>query len=103
MNPAELDIRETAEGLLVRLHVQPRAKRSEISGIHNGALKLKVTAPPVDDAANRAVIEYFASLLGVSKSSIQITSGMKSREKTLHIKSISLPTFLSHLTGVGPK
>jgi uncharacterized protein len=100
MNPAELEICESAEGLFVRLHVHPRAKHSEISGIHNGALKLKVTAPPVDDAANRAVIEHFASLLGISKSCLQITSGLKSREKTLRIKGISLPTFLSHLSGI---
>jgi uncharacterized protein (TIGR00251 family) len=97
MNPAEPDIRETAEGIAVRLHVQPRARHSEIVGIHNGALKLKVTAPPVDDAANRAIIEHFSSLLGISKSSLQITSGLKSRDKTLQIKGISAQTFLARI------
>jgi len=97
MNPADLDIRETAGGLCIRLHVQPRAKHSEIAGIHNGALKLKLTAPPVDDAANRAVIEHFASLLGIPKSSIQITSGLKSREKILQIKGISPAAFLTRI------
>jgi uncharacterized protein (TIGR00251 family) len=97
MNPTELDIRETANGLLVRLHVQPRAKHSEISGIHNGALKLKITAPPVDDAANRAIIEHFASLLQISKSNLQITSGLKSREKTLLIRGLSLTAFITRI------
>ncbi len=99
MNITELQIHEITGGLEVRLHVQPRAKRCEISGIHNGALKLKVTAPPVDDAANRAILEYFSSLLGISKSSLQIVSGLKSRDKTLQVKGLSLPAFLS-LTGV---
>jgi uncharacterized protein len=97
MNTAELQVRETAAGLEVRLHVQPRSKRYEISGIHNGALKLKVTAPPVDDAANRAIIEFFSTQLGISKSSLQIVSGLKSRDKTLQIRGLSLATFLSHL------
>ncbi len=85
--------RETAGGLEVSLHVQPRARRNEFAGVHNGALKLKVCAPPVDDAANRAVIEYFASLLHLPKSRIQIASGLKSRDKVLRIESISLGDF----------
>ena len=97
MNAAELQIRQTASGLEVRLHVQPRAKRSEISGVRNGALKLKVTAPPVDDAANRAITEFFSGLLGIPKSSLQIVSGVKSRDKTLQIRGVSLPDFLTRL------
>jgi uncharacterized protein len=93
MNNDGLQIRETTAGLEVHLHIQPRAKHGGISGIHNGALKVKVTAPPVDDAANNAVIEYFSDLLGVSKSSLQIISGMKSREKILQIKGLPLSRF----------
>jgi len=85
-----LQIRETGSGLEIRLHVQPRAKRCEISGVYNGALKVKVTAPPVEDAANRAVIEYLASRLGASRSKLAILSGSKSRDKVLQIKDISL-------------
>jgi hypothetical protein len=90
---------ETKEGLTVHLHVLPRAKRSEIAGLHNGALKLKITAPPVDDAANRAIIEFFADLLGVSKSSLKILAGNKSREKVLQIKGISLADFIARIPG----
>jgi uncharacterized protein (TIGR00251 family) len=85
-----LQIRETSLGLEIRLHVQPRAKRCEISGVFDGALKVKVTAPPVEDAANHAVIEYLARRLDVSKSKLCILSGSKSRDKVLQIKDISL-------------
>jgi len=93
MDDAGLQARETRYGLEIRLHVQPRARRSEISGVYNGAVKIKVTAPPVDDAANRAVTEYLASFLGVSKSKISILSGAKSRDKVLLIKNMSLEAF----------
>ncbi len=86
-------VREKDFGVEVALHVQPRAPRNEIAGLYNGALKLRVSAPPVDDAANRAVIEYFASLLDMPKSRISIVSGTKSREKVLRIDSISLTDF----------
>lgn len=93
MVDASLPLRETRDGLKVRLHVQPRARRCEISGVYNGALKIKVPAPPVDDAANSAVIGYLASLLGISKSKISILSGAKSRDKVLLITNISLKDF----------
>ena len=97
MNATDLDCRETPAGLEIRLHVQPRAKHCKISGIHNRALKIKVMAPPVEDAANRAVMEFFSTLLGISKSGLQIISGLKSRDKTLQIKGISLRGFLDRI------
>ena len=97
MNCAELQIRETKAGLEVPLHVQPRAKRCEISGIYGGALKLKVTAPPVDDSANRAILQFFSTLLGIPKSILHITSGLKSRDKILQITGFSKTRFLDHL------
>lgn len=97
MKTEDLQIRETGYGLEVRLHVQPRARRCELSGIHGGALKLKVTAPPVDDAANRAILEFFSKLLGISKSGLEIVSGLKSREKVLRIQNFSSRTFLERI------
>lgn len=94
MDDTGLKVRETGLGLEVRLHVLPRARRSELAGVHNGALKLKVTAPPVDDAANRAIIDFFSGLLGVPKSSLSISAGAKSRDKTLQIKGLTLSRFL---------
>jgi uncharacterized protein len=98
MNAGGLQVRETAEALEVRLHVQPRAKRCQVSGVYDGALKLKVTAPPVDDAANRAIVEFFSTLLGISRSGLQIVSGLKSKNKTLRIQGISLKTFLERVS-----
>jgi uncharacterized protein len=97
MTDVALQVHETAAGLEVKLHVLPRAKRCEISGLHNGALKVRVTAPPVDDAANRAIIEFFSALLDISKSSLCIVAGLKSRDKILQIKNLSLRNFLERL------
>ena len=97
MIDSALRIHETSHGLEIRLHVQPRARRPEISGFYNGALKIKVTAPPVDDAANRAVIEFLAARLGVSKSKISILSGAKSKDKILLIKNMSADALLKKL------
>jgi uncharacterized protein len=88
---------ESNTGLDVPLHVQPRAKRNQIAGYFNGALKLKIAAPPVDDAANRAVIEFFASLLNLPKSRLHIVAGAKSRDKVLRIEALSLGEFLRHI------
>jgi uncharacterized protein len=99
MPEAALRVRETGNSVEVALHVQPRARRTEIAGEFNGALKLKVMAPPVDEAANRAVIQFFASILAVPKSRVQIVSGDKSREKILRIEGISLNDFLARLPG----
>ncbi len=93
MDRARFRIRETGSGLEVPVHVQPRAKHSEMSGFYDGALKLKVLAPPVDDAANRAVIEYFSRLLGLPKAQIRIIAGLKSRDKVLLISGVTLEVF----------
>jgi hypothetical protein len=95
MPDPSLNIRETASGIEVPLHVQPRARRSGIAGFHGGALKLKLTAPPVDQAANRAIVEYFASLLDMPKTCFRLASGEKSRNKVLAIAGISARSFLA--------
>jgi uncharacterized protein (TIGR00251 family) len=86
-------IREIESGIEVPLHVQPRARRTEIAGIHNRALKIKVSAPPVDDAANRAIVDFFSKLLDLPKSRLQIIAGGKSRNKILRINGIHLERF----------
>ena len=98
MTGAELRANETKAGIVVRLHVQPRARRCEVAGVHDGALKVKVTAPPVEDAANRAVIEFLSKSLGVSKSSLQILAGGKSRGKVLQISGLSLADFQAKIS-----
>ncbi len=70
---------------LVEVHVVPRASRSEIVGIHDGCLKVALSAPPVEGEANRALVELFANLLGRARRDITLIRGANSRRKTLAI------------------
>lgn len=80
----------TQDGTLIRIHVQPRASRNELAGIHEGSVKVRLTAPPVEGEANKECIKFFAKLLDLPKSAVHIVQGQKSRRKTLHVKNLSL-------------
>jgi uncharacterized protein len=67
------------------LRVQPRASRNEIVGWQDATLKLRVTAPPVDGAANAAIARLLARALGVSPSSISVVKGRQAREKIVEV------------------
>jgi TIGR00251 family protein len=82
-------LRESKNGLTFDIQVIPHASRAEIVGAQEGALKIKVTAPPVEGAANEACIKLLAKELGLKKSQMEISSGAKSRKKTVMIKDIS--------------
>ena len=86
----------TKEGLLVKVHVQPRAKRAGVAGLHGEALKLKVQAPPADGAANRACAELLARLLKVPKRAVSLRSGHRSRDKTFLVEGVD-PAMLKGL------
>lgn len=90
-DPAELPLKlsETASGVMFSVHVQPRASRNELCGVHNGELRLRLTSPPVDDAANKLCVEFLAKLLGVAKSRVQIVTGAKSRHKTVAVEGVT--------------
>ena len=83
-------ITESSEGVTISLHLQPRAARTEICGIQGDELKVRVTAPPVEDAANRLCIEFFAKLFKLPKSAVSIMSGHKSRHKRLFISGVTM-------------
>ena len=78
--------KETPEGMTVTVFVQPRSSKNSIVGLHGDALKIRLTAPPVEGAANKMCIEFLAKQLGVSKSSLSIISGHSSRTKRILIK-----------------
>jgi len=82
-------LRESKKGLTFDIQVIPHASRAEIAGVQEGAFKVKVTAPPVEGAANEACIKLLAKELGLKKSQMEISSGAKSRKKTVMIKDIS--------------
>jgi hypothetical protein len=71
--------------LTLNLHVQPGARRSEIVGLHGGALKIKVAAPAVDNKANAALTEFLSETLGIPKSAVAISHGAAGRRKVVEI------------------
>ena len=92
-----LKLTESREGVLFTVHVQPRASRNEICGVQGDELKLRLTAPPVDEAANRLCVEFLADRLKVAKSRVTIASGSKSRHKKIKVTGINSDTLLSLL------
>ncbi|MEJ5300080.1 MAG: DUF167 domain-containing protein [Thermodesulforhabdaceae bacterium] len=76
----------THNGFFLDVLIQPRSSRDELAGIHDNCLKIRLTAPPVDGAANKACIEFIAKILGVSRSRITIVSGHSSRKKRLFVE-----------------
>jgi len=78
-------ITATATGTLIRLRVQPRASRERLEGVRDGYVRLRLTAPPVDGAANAACIAFLTKLLDISRARIHVQAGEQSREKLLHI------------------
>jgi uncharacterized protein (TIGR00251 family) len=87
-----LKLTESPAGIRFSVHVQPRASHNEICGIQGDELKLRLTSPPVEDAANKSCIEFLARLLGVAKSRVSITAGAKSRHKTIQVTGVDLDT-----------
>ncbi|OGK96716.1 MAG: hypothetical protein A3I14_18645 [Candidatus Rokubacteria bacterium RIFCSPLOWO2_02_FULL_73_56] len=74
-----------AEGALLAVRVQPRAARAEVTGWQAGVLRLRVTAPPVEGEANRAVEALLARALGVAPSSVRVVRGARGRDKLVRI------------------
>ncbi|MBF0143738.1 MAG: YggU family protein [Magnetococcales bacterium] len=74
--------------LFLAIHVQPRASREAVVGMHGGSLKVALRAPAVEGAANKALIHFLASALGISPSRVRIVRGEKSREKRLAIEGV---------------
>ena len=75
--------------ITVDILVQPRASRARIGPMHDGRVKIAVTAPPVDGEANAAVIEAIARALGVPRGAVSIVAGQSSRRKTVHVRDVA--------------
>ena len=80
-----------ARGSIVRfkVRVQPRASRNEIVGVIDGALRIRLRAPPVDGAANEALVAFLAERLAVKRRGVRIATGESSRTKTIEVEGIS--------------
>jgi uncharacterized protein len=73
----------------IRVYVQPRASTTELAGLHGDALKIRLAAPPVDGAANDALIAFLAKQLGVPRSRVALVAGATSRAKIVVVEGIS--------------
>lgn len=76
---------DTDGGIILTLHIQPRASKNEVCGIQDNALKIRLTSPPVDGAANKLCREFLAERFDVAKSAVEIVSGETSRHKRVKI------------------
>jgi uncharacterized protein (TIGR00251 family) len=81
----KLKITGTERGVTFAVRVSPRASKDEIVGIHGDALKVRVTAPPVEGRANEALVAFLADQLGVRKGQVEIVAGATSRRKTIRV------------------
>lgn len=78
--------RSAADGrITLTLHIQPGAKKTEFAGRHGDALKIRLSAPPVDGKANEALIKFVAETLKLPKSAVNLKSGQTSRRKVLEV------------------
>lgn len=84
-----LRIQATATGVRVSVRVQPRATANEIVGVHGDAMKVRLTAPPVDGAANEALVSFFSGAFGIPPRDITIVAGSSSRSKVVELTGIT--------------
>jgi uncharacterized protein (TIGR00251 family) len=80
---------QAPETATLSIRIQPRASKNDVVVMENGKLKIRLTAPPVDGAANEALVKFLADTLSVPKSQVEIVSGHTSREKIVRISGIS--------------
>ena len=79
----------------IQVQIQPKSSRNQIVGLHDGRLKIKIAAPPVDGKANESLIEFLAKTFKISKSNIEILKGHTSKLKTIKLSGISENTYSS--------
>ena len=87
-----LDLRDTADGLTLRVRVQPRASKDALSGERDGALIVRLSAPPVEGAANEALSRVLGRALGIAPSAVRIVRGLTGRNKLVAIAGLDVAT-----------
>ena len=95
--PTPRHLQSTADGVIVSVRVIPRAAKSGVAGTRGGALLVRLTAPPVEGAANAELIEVLASALGVPKRMVSIVGGERARQKRVHVAGIDAATAMARL------
>jgi hypothetical protein len=93
-----LDLRTTDAGLTLRVRVQPRASKNALSGEREGALVVRLTAPPVEGAANEALARFLGKALGVAPSAVRVVSGATGRNKVVSVAGLDAATARERLS-----
>ncbi len=81
----------------IEVYIQPRASKTGLAGMHDGLIKIRIAAPPVENAANLALIDFIAQRLGIAKRCVRVVSGAGSRRKTLEIDGVAREAILAAL------
>ena len=84
-------LRETAAGAVLQIQVQPRSSCNQLVGLQGDRLKIKLTSPPVDGAANKACCAYLAKLFRIAKGDVELLAGDKSRQKSFLLHGLDIP------------
>jgi uncharacterized protein len=97
-----LALQQNGPDVLLPVTVQPRASRNAVAGLHGDALKILLTAPPVEGAANAACLRFLTEFLDLGRARLSIIRGMKSRQKLIRITQMSVDTLRSRLRSLCP-
>lgn len=94
-------LRVSGDDVVLTLHIQPGAKKTEVAGAHGEALKVRLNAPPVDGKANDCLIAYLADLLSLPKARVVLESGLSSRSKRVRAVGIAADRVVAKLARDG--
>ena len=84
----------------LEVYIQPRASKTELAGMHDGVIKIRIAAPPIENAANQALVEFVAGQLGIAKRCVRVVTGGTSRRKVLAIDGVTADAIAATL---GPR
>jgi len=93
-----LPLKESAAEVTFAVHVVPRASRNEVAGVEGEALRVRLTAPPVEGAANAALLAFLAEVLGVPKRDVRLVSGQTARRKVVAVAGLKAEDVQERLT-----
>ena len=97
MTPPESCLSESPDGVILHVKVIPNASRNQMEGLHGGALKIRLSAPPVDGKANEILVRILADQLGCHKRDIQLIRGQTARHKVLAIQGMTMDAVAAKL------
>jgi uncharacterized protein (TIGR00251 family) len=96
-----IPIQENAEGATFAVRVHPGARKSGVTGVHDGALKISLQTPPVDGRANEALVKFVAEWLAVPRARVSIVSGEHSRSKWVRVAGLAAAKIETEIQGLG--